>query len=73
MLVAPGLSNPAFRVVPVCVHSAFFSSLIPPLVILSGYGYGGGIRVDTPLGPLRLEYAWNKQRVGRFHVGVGQD
>jgi outer membrane protein insertion porin family len=29
------------------------------------------VRVDTPLGPLRLEYAWNAQRVGRFHVGIG--
>ncbi|KAF5835670.1 surface antigen-domain-containing protein [Dunaliella salina] len=36
-----------------------------------GYGYGAGIRADTPIGPLRLEYAWNAHRVGRFHVGVG--
>lgn len=38
----------------------------------SGYGYGIGIRVDSPLGPLRLEYAFNDQRTGRFHFGVGQ-
>ncbi|XP_031114447.1 outer envelope protein 80, chloroplastic [Ipomoea triloba] len=37
----------------------------------SGYGAGLGIRVDSPLGPLRLEYAFNDQRVGRFHFGVG--
>ncbi|XP_071914877.1 outer envelope protein 80, chloroplastic-like isoform X3 [Coffea arabica] len=37
----------------------------------SGYGYGLGIRVDSPLGPLRLEYAFNDQRKGRFHFGVG--
>ncbi|CAK9146734.1 unnamed protein product [Ilex paraguariensis] len=37
----------------------------------SGYGYGIGIRVDSPLGPLRLEYAFNDQRTGRFHFGVG--
>ncbi|XP_071914444.1 outer envelope protein 80, chloroplastic-like isoform X2 [Coffea arabica] len=37
----------------------------------SGYGYGLGIRVDSPLGPLRLEYAFNDQRTGRFHFGVG--
>lgn len=37
----------------------------------SGYGYGVGIRVDSPLGPLRLEYAFNDQRTGRFHFGVG--
>jgi outer membrane protein insertion porin family len=39
----------------------------------SGYGYGGGVRMDTPLGPLRLEYAWNDARAGRFHIGVGYD
>ncbi|KAL4591460.1 hypothetical protein LXL04_004426 [Taraxacum kok-saghyz] len=38
----------------------------------SGYGYGGGIRVASPLGPLRLEYAFNDQGTGRFHFGVGQ-
>ncbi|GAA0176415.1 hypothetical protein LIER_29413 [Lithospermum erythrorhizon] len=37
----------------------------------SGYGYGIGIRVDSPLGPLRLEYALNDQKTGRFHFGVG--
>ncbi|XP_027075417.2 outer envelope protein 80, chloroplastic isoform X1 [Coffea arabica] len=37
----------------------------------SGYGYGLGIRVDSPLGPLRLEYAFNDQCTGRFHFGVG--
>ncbi|PHU03035.1 hypothetical protein BC332_28286 [Capsicum chinense] len=31
----------------------------------SGYGCGVGIRVDSPLGPLRLEYAFNDQRTGR--------
>lgn len=37
----------------------------------SGYGYGVGIRVESPLGPLRLEYAFNDQRTGRFHFGIG--
>ncbi|XP_055807116.1 outer envelope protein 80, chloroplastic-like isoform X2 [Solanum dulcamara] len=37
----------------------------------SGYGCGVGICVDSPLGPLRLEYAFNDQRTGRFHFGVG--
>ncbi|CAA0805777.1 Outer envelope protein 80- chloroplastic [Striga hermonthica] len=36
-----------------------------------GYGYGVGIRVDSPLGPIRLEYAFNDQRTGRFHFGIG--
>eukprot|EP00775_Hariotina_reticulata_P007018 gene7018-7232_t len=39
----------------------------------SGYGYGAGIRIDSPLGPVRLEYAWNDQRKGRFHVALGYD
>jgi outer membrane protein insertion porin family len=38
-----------------------------------GYGYGAGIRVDSPLGPFRLEYAWNDQMQRRFHVGLGYD
>ncbi|CAN6696602.1 unnamed protein product [Malus baccata var. baccata] len=37
----------------------------------SGYGYGFGIRLDSPLGPLRLEYAFNDQHAKRFHFGVG--
>ncbi|CAL0322128.1 unnamed protein product [Lupinus luteus] len=37
----------------------------------SGYGYGFGIRVDSPLGPLRLEYAFNDKKYQRFHFGVG--
>ncbi|KAL1560503.1 Outer envelope protein 80, chloroplastic [Salvia divinorum] len=37
----------------------------------SGYGYGVGVRVDSPLGPLRLEYAFNDQKTGRFHFGIG--
>uniref|UniRef100_A0A7N0TTD9 Outer envelope protein 80, chloroplastic n=1 Tax=Kalanchoe fedtschenkoi TaxID=63787 RepID=A0A7N0TTD9_KALFE len=37
----------------------------------SGYGYGLGIRVDSPLGPLRLEYAFNDKKAARFHFGVG--
>ncbi|KAL2650197.1 hypothetical protein R1flu_018325 [Riccia fluitans] len=37
----------------------------------SGYGYGAGLRVDSPLGPLRLEYAFNDQHARRFHFGIG--
>ncbi|ONH99301.1 hypothetical protein PRUPE_6G023900 [Prunus persica] len=37
----------------------------------SGYGYGFGIRLDSPLGPLRLEYAFNDKHTKRFHFGVG--
>ncbi|KAJ7980765.1 outer envelope protein 80, chloroplastic [Quillaja saponaria] len=37
----------------------------------SGYGYGFGIRVDSPLGPLRLEYAFSDKQAKRFHFGIG--
>ncbi|KAJ7947540.1 outer envelope protein 80, chloroplastic [Quillaja saponaria] len=37
----------------------------------SGYGYGIGIRVDSPLGPLRLEYAFSDKQAKRFHFGIG--
>lgn len=37
----------------------------------SGYGFGAGIRVDSPVGPLRLEYAFNDKLVRRFHFGIG--
>lgn len=36
-----------------------------------GYGFGAGIRVDSPLGPLRLEYAFNDNHARRFHFGIG--
>ena len=36
-----------------------------------GYGVGAGVRIDTPIGPLRLEYALNDQRQRRFHLGIG--
>lgn len=39
----------------------------------SGFGYGAGVRIDSPLGPLRLEYAWNDRRKTHFHVGLGND
>ena len=37
----------------------------------NGYGYGGGVCIDSPVGPFRLEYAWNDKHVGRFHFGIG--
>lgn len=37
----------------------------------NGYGYGVGVRLESPFGPLRLEYAFNDQGTGRFHFGVG--
>eukprot|EP00897_Mesotaenium_endlicherianum_P008328 jgi/Mesen1/7523/ME000039S06743 len=37
----------------------------------TGSCVGAGIRIDSPLGPLRLEYALNDQKVKRFHFGIG--
>jgi len=37
----------------------------------SGYGYGFGVRVESPLGPIRLEYAFNDKQAKRFHFAVG--
>lgn len=39
----------------------------------SGYGVGLGLRVNSPLGPVRFEYAWNERRRGRLHVGIGYE
>ncbi|KXZ54331.1 hypothetical protein GPECTOR_5g414 [Gonium pectorale] len=37
----------------------------------AGYGFGAGLRLDSPVGPVRFEYAWNAAGEGRFHVGLG--
>lgn len=36
-----------------------------------GGGIGAGVRVDTPIGPLRFEYAMNDLKQRRFHLGLG--
>ncbi|MBE9137714.1 BamA/TamA family outer membrane protein [Nodosilinea sp. LEGE 07088] len=38
----------------------------------SGIGYGAGVRVSTPLGPLRIDYGFNNQGQGRIHFGFGE-
>ena len=37
-----------------------------------GVGYGIGVRVDSPLGPLRLDYAFDRDGEGRVHFGIGE-
>lgn len=37
----------------------------------NGYGFGAGVRFDTPIGPLRLEYGVNDTWHRRFHLGIG--
>ncbi len=38
----------------------------------SGIGYGAGVRVSTPLGPLRVDYGFSDQGEGRIHFGFGE-
>jgi hypothetical protein len=37
----------------------------------NGFGGGLGVRMQTPIGPLRLEYGINDRQQGRFHLGIG--
>ncbi len=37
-----------------------------------GFGYGVGLRVKTPIGPVRLDYGINDEGENRFHFGFGQ-
>lgn len=38
----------------------------------SGFGYGAGVRFDSPLGLLRADYGFNDQGESRLQVGIGQ-
>lgn len=38
----------------------------------SGLGYGVGIRVQSPLGPLRLDYGFNTEGDSRINFGIGE-
>jgi len=38
----------------------------------SGYGYGFGIRVNSPLGPIRIDYGMNGDGDNRIHFGIGE-
>lgn len=38
----------------------------------SGIGYGLGLRVQTPLGPLRIDYGLSLGGGGRLHFGIGE-
>ncbi|WP_299484733.1 BamA/TamA family outer membrane protein [Acaryochloris sp. IP29b_bin.137] len=37
-----------------------------------GFGYGVGLRVKTPIGPVRLDYGINDDGDNQFHFGFGQ-
>ncbi|MBE9181109.1 BamA/TamA family outer membrane protein [Oculatella sp. LEGE 06141] len=38
----------------------------------TGFGYGLGVRVQSPLGLLRADYGFNDQGESSFHFGIGQ-
>lgn len=38
----------------------------------TGIGYGVGVRVNSPLGPLRLDYGFNDDGDGRLQFGIGE-
>lgn len=38
----------------------------------SGFGYGLGVRIQSPLGPIRIDYGINDDGDGRLHFGIGE-
>ncbi|ARV61568.1 hypothetical protein BZZ01_25680 [Nostocales cyanobacterium HT-58-2] len=38
----------------------------------TGFGYGAGVRFDSPLGLIRADYGLNDQGESRLHFGIGQ-
>lgn len=50
----------------------FDSSLYDPNGnLLLHSGYGAGIRLNTPMGPIRLDYGFRSLTEGQFHFGIG--
>lgn len=37
-----------------------------------GLGYGAGLRVNTPLGNIRIDFGWNNQGGSAFSFGIGE-
>jgi outer membrane protein insertion porin family len=38
----------------------------------SGFGYGAGVRINSPLGPLRLDFGLNDKGDSRIQFGIGE-
>nr|MDJ0576208.1 BamA/TamA family outer membrane protein [Xenococcaceae cyanobacterium MO_234.B1] len=38
----------------------------------NGYGYGAGVRIQSPLGPIRIDYGINDEDDTRIHFGIGE-
>ncbi len=37
-----------------------------------GFGYGAGLRINSPIGPIRIDYALNSQSESRIQFGIGE-
>ncbi|EAZ88557.1 BamA/TamA family outer membrane protein, partial [Crocosphaera chwakensis] len=37
-----------------------------------GYGYGIGVRIQSPVGPIRVDYGINDEGDSRIHFGIGE-
>ncbi|MCL1471746.1 BamA/TamA family outer membrane protein [Argonema antarcticum] len=38
----------------------------------TGFGYGLGVRIQSPLGPIRIDYGLNDNGDSRIHFGIGE-
>ncbi len=38
----------------------------------NGFGYGIGVRIQSPLGPIRIDYGINDENDTRIHFGIGE-
>ncbi|MGB3534776.1 MAG: BamA/TamA family outer membrane protein [Microcoleaceae cyanobacterium] len=38
----------------------------------SGIGFGGGLRIQSPIGPIRIDYGINNEGDGQVHFGIGE-
>ncbi|MEB3359301.1 MAG: BamA/TamA family outer membrane protein [Synechococcales bacterium] len=38
----------------------------------TGFGYGLGVRIQSPLGPIRVDYGINDEGDGQIHFGIGE-
>lgn len=37
-----------------------------------GFGYGAGLRINSPIGPIRIDYAINSRSENRIQFGIGE-
>lgn len=38
----------------------------------TGFGYGAGVRIQSPLGPIRIDYGFNDEGDSRIQFGIGE-